>query len=109
MLVKIDENTASVFNFACIKVGNKVALIDPEDYDRISPYTWYIKKSRFCEYAVRKKRASGKEFLIYMHRQITHCPNNMVVHHKNHNTLDNRKVNLPLMTPKEHNLIHRFF
>lgn len=109
MLVQLDTQSATVFDYCCIKVGNRIALVDPEDFDRINAYKWYIKKSRFCEYAVRKKREGGKEFLIYMHRQITHCPNDKVVHHQNHCTLDNRKKNLPLMNAEEHNLIHRFY
>ncbi len=108
MLVEIDTDRADVFNFVCVKVGKLVAIIDPEDAERICAYTWYPKRAKHSFYAVRKKRDHGSEFLVYMHRQITHCPNHLVVHHKNHHTLDNRKQNLPKMTRKEHTLIHQF-
>lgn len=81
---------------------------DLEDYDRISEYRWYIRVSRGVNYAFRKKTSQGKTFLIFMHRQIMHCPNDMVVHHINHNGLDNRKSNLILVTPDQHRDIHRF-
>lgn len=81
---------------------------DLEDYDRISGYRWYIRISRGVCYAFRKKTSHGKTFLIFMHRQIMHCPNHLVVHHINHNGLDNRKCNLLLMTPEQHQELHRF-
>ena len=46
--------------------------------------------------------------MIFMHRQITHCPNDKVVHHINHDGLDNRKANLLNMTTDQHKKIHSF-
>lgn len=109
MLVKLDIASALVFDYCIIIIQGQPCLIDPEDYDRISAYKWYLKRTKYKFYAVRKKRGPGKEFLIYMHRQITHCPNRLVVHHLNHCSLDNRKANLELMTRKAHDLIHRFY
>jgi hypothetical protein len=37
-----------------------------------------------------------------MHRQIVQATPDQVVHHINHNTLDNRRSNLQLLTPSEH-------
>lgn len=83
-------------------------LVDKDDYERIANYTWYIRRARGVNYAFRKKTTKGKEFLVFMHRQIMHCPNDKVVHHINHNGLDNRKENLLLLTPEQHKEIHKF-
>lgn len=108
MIVQITGKRVDLENHTLVEVGNYTAIIDKEDADRICCYKWYPRKSRSHFYAVRKKRSNGKEFLIFMHRQITHCPNDKVVHHKNRATLDNRKVNLQLMSPDEHHILHKF-
>lgn len=108
MLVKIDRKRVDLSQSVLVQVGDRFAIIDKEDADRVCGYKWHLKQRRFQFYAVRKKRRNGKEFLIYMHRQITHCPNNRVVHHKNHNGLDNRKQNLEKMTAQAHADFHRF-
>jgi hypothetical protein len=41
-----------------------------------------------------------------MHRQIINAGPELVVHHKNHNTLDNRRANLILATPQIHKWFH---
>ena len=39
--------------------------------------------------------------IIYLHRWLMFCPDNMVVHHVNHNPLDDRHANLEIITPSE--------
>ena len=41
-----------------------------------------------------------------MHREIMNCPPGYEVHHLNHNTLDNRKSNLKIVTRDQHCIIH---
>ena len=68
-------------------------LFDIEDYPIIEPHSW-------CEssgYIHRNKRGVD----VKLHRLVTNCPNNMVVDHINHDTLDNRKANLRICTPSE--------
>lgn len=43
---------------------------------------------------------------VFMHRQITQATPEQEVHHKNGNTLDNRRENLELKTPRDHHLTH---
>lgn len=108
MLIKRDP-THPVTGCVTIVIDEKFqVLIDQEDYDRIAGYRWYIRQARGVNYCYRKKTSHGKTFLIFMHRQIMHCPNDMVVHHINHDGLDNRKCNLLLMTPEQHKELHRF-
>lgn len=66
------------------------AIIDEEDYDRVSKYNWHYSNG----YAVNN-------FDLRMHRLIMNPPHNMVVDHKNHNKLDNRRSNLRICTQFE--------
>lgn len=77
----------------------KVALVDDEDYKRLSQYKWqyhlgYAKRGVYNE--IKKNNDSVK-----MHREIMNCPKGLVVHHKNHNRLDNRKENLLICSVRE--------
>ena len=108
MLVKINTESEELFDCTLVACGARSVVIDNEDAARITPYTWYVRRTRYNCYAYRILKPHDKKFMIWMHRQIMHCPNNMVVHHKNHNGLDNRKENLELMTEKAHREFHRF-
>jgi hypothetical protein len=67
----------------------KFALVDDGDFNKISRYAWYAMKTRNNYYAV-----TGQCDTRLMHRKIMSPPKGMVVDHINHNTLDNRRVNL---------------
>lgn len=72
----------------------KFAIVDAEDYPRLSQYTWFAEgTSRNC-YAARK--VGGKS--IKMHREVMQAPDHLVVDHIDHNGLHNRKQNLRLCT-----------
>jgi len=70
------------------------AVVDAEDYPRLSQFTWFAEGTPKNYYAVRKE--TGKS--IKMHRQITSAPDHLVVDHIDHNGLNNRKSNLRLAT-----------
>jgi hypothetical protein len=72
----------------------RFAIVDAEDYDRLSQYKWHAAKSRETYYAHRG--SNGKT--ISMHREIMRAPKGSICDHKNHNGLDNRKSNLRLCT-----------
>lgn len=72
----------------------KFAIVDAEDYDRLSQYQWYASKCKNTFYALRH---TGRATIV-MHRQIMHAPKGVLCDHKNHNGLDNRKTNLRLCT-----------
>ena len=50
------------------------------------------------------KENNGKRSCVSMHRFIMNCPKYMFVDHKNHNTLDNRKENLRIVTIQQNNM-----
>jgi hypothetical protein len=77
----------------------KFAIVDPEDYDRLSRYKWFAMRSRRGFYAIRMVTTkNGRRKKIRMHRQILNAPADKLVDHINHNGLDNRKANLRIVT-----------
>lgn len=68
------------------------ALVDSEDYERLSKYKWYAKKGPTTYYAVRNSK--NPPYIIRMHREILGTKQEMETDHRNHAGLDNRKQNL---------------
>ncbi len=81
----------------------KVAIVDDEDYDFLMQWKWYAGKAGRRYYAVRNTRNQkmGSPPIIFMHRVIVNAPEDKDIDHKNHNALDNRKVNLRICTRSE--------
>jgi len=76
----------------------KFAIVDDEDYERLSRFKWYTGKSRNTFYAVRSVKIMGKWITRKMDRDILNVPIGFQVDHINRNGLDNRKVNLRTCT-----------
>jgi hypothetical protein len=81
----------------------QTALVDDEDYPELSQYRWRLNSSG---YAVRSYKASGKEIVVCLHREIMHAPRGLVCDHISGNKLDDRKANLRLISQQE-NLMNR--
>jgi hypothetical protein len=77
-----------------------VALVDDEDYDNIIHPKWYRTISKYGVYADRARWDSllHKYIRERMHRVIMNAPKGLQIDHINHNTLDNRKSNLRIVT-----------
>ena len=75
-----------------------VALVDDEDFDFVSSYSWHM-----CGgYAVHSyARPGGNPGCVSMHRIITDPPSGLEVDHANGNRLDNRRENLRICTRAE--------
>jgi len=72
-----------------------VAIVDDEDYARLSHFKWYALYGRGACYAAHT--VSQKPYkVIPMHRLILYAPSRMEVDHANGDTLDNRRCNLRL-------------
>lgn len=65
-------------------------LIDTEDYDRVSQYSW----SHSRGYVTTTVYAGGTKSRIQLHRLVTNAADDLVVDHRDHNPLNNRKSNL---------------
>jgi len=96
------------YTFRRIRLSQgKYAIVDVEDYGRLSRFKWYAHKSFCTYYAVSSsmQRRSGK--ILFMHRMILDVPEDMVVDHINGNGLDNRKANLRVCTAAQNNCNRR--
>lgn len=83
-------------------------LIDEEDAEWVCQYRWRVDGSGYVVRGIRTKE--GKYYLLRLHRQVMKrhgllkyrdFHENLEVDHKNHNKLDNRKINLRVCTPGE--------
>lgn len=73
----------------------KVALVDDEDYERLSRYRWQALRHRKTWYACRTAHSEGERWTSLMHREILGITNrHEEVDHKDGNGLDNRRENL---------------
>ena len=72
----------------------KFTTVDDADYASLNRYKWYAVQGRSGFYAVRAVRNGEKQTKLRMHRVITGANAGLVVDHRNHNTLDNRRSNL---------------
>ena len=73
--------------------SDKTFLFDLEDYDKIKEYCWRLFKGYVITHIGKPN--------VSMHRLILNPPDNMQVDHIYHNTLDNRKKNLRIVTNKQ--------
>jgi len=84
-----------------------VALVDGHDFGWMNMMRWFPLKSAGCVYAATKMPWEGQIKTIRMHRLIADTPPLQDCHHKNRNTLDNRRANLENVTPNDHQDIHK--
>lgn len=71
------------------------AIIDIEDSEKVNQYKWYLRIDKRNKYAVSRKKIDGKAKCIMMHRIVMDAIDPLVlIDHKDHDGLDNRKSNL---------------
>ena len=76
-------------------------LIDEEDYEKITKYTWWLKQNN---YVYTNTKGKKNRTSIYLHRLIMDAPKGLEVDHINHNPLDNRKQNLRICNKSQQNI-----
>lgn len=76
-----------------------VAIIDPEDFERVSKYKWRANDNKSGNSASIYHARNDK--VGYMHRFILNYTGDKVVDHINGNPLDNRKENLRIVSQKK--------
>ncbi|WML48479.1 hypothetical protein RCG23_25170 [Neobacillus sp. PS3-34] len=90
-----------------LKVKNEenyvVTMIDEEDLLKVSSlgYTWHYYQGNGEPYAVNTIVINGDRRRVYLHRVVMDAPEDKIVDHINHDTLDNRKRNLRNVTFSE--------
>lgn len=80
-----------------------VAIVDDEDFPRISSVKWSVQKNCNTFYAKRNTPAiNGKrQGIELMHRWVLNPPVGKEIDHINGNGLDNRKINLRAVTHRQ--------
>lgn len=73
-----------------------IALVDDEDYERLSQFSWQAMKSKHGFYAKRSYKENGENKSMLMHREVLGLQpgDGIEADHGNLNKLDNRKRNL---------------
>lgn len=74
------------------------ALIDDEDYAKISQYRWHLHEGG---YAITKPRIGKTKPTVRMHRLIMGVNEGQIVDHIDRNPLNNQKLNLRLCTKSQ--------
>lgn len=80
------------------------AIVDDGDYEWLSRWKWHAAQRGKLWYAKGYIRppSGGPLKPVLMHRLITEAPPGVVVHHINKDSLDNRRCNLQILTPPDH-------
>lgn len=81
------------------------ARVDWCDYRELAKYKWYAQSCTGKVYAARatSKAKGRRRKIVLMHRQIAGLQHGdgLSVDHRNHDTLDNRRANLRIVTHRE--------
>lgn len=74
-------------------------MVDDEDFEKVNKFKWCAAWDKDTQsfYAIRGKGECSSR----MARFIMDCPENKIVDHENHDTLDNQKHNLRICTHTE--------
>lgn len=85
----------------------KKVLFDVSDVDKIKQYKWHLhyreKDKRYDACTNKPGTHKNKKRYISMHRFLLNYDGNLQIDHINRNTLDNRSLNLRIVTPYENN------
>ncbi len=86
----------------CIELSRGYhTLIDNEDYEEISKYSWHVCPANGKIYVSRSDYSTGKHRTQKLHRQLLRCPKDLVVDHINGDPLDNRRCNIRVCTRRQ--------
>jgi hypothetical protein len=96
------------YSFRRIYLGEgKWAILDAKDYYHLKRFKWVVYGTGSNLYAVRLKMTGpNKTNILSMHRAIMNAPANLLVDHRNTDSLDNRRQNLRFAT-KSQNAFNR--
>jgi hypothetical protein len=64
------------------------------DYERVFPYSWWLSSENYVKAIINRKQ-------VLLSRFITNAEEGMVADHRNHNTLDNTRNNLRVITQSQ--------
>ena len=80
----------------------KWTILDPQDYYRFGHFKWWLSGNGNNLYAARSfKTEPLRTTITHLHRQIMNPPPDLLVDHRNCDSLDNRRANLRIATHEE--------
>lgn len=88
--IKIEGNVA----YITLTKGRE-AVIDADNVPLVAGYNWRLGKGG---YAIRSYRSRGKQFVVYMHREIINCQPGYEVDHVDGDGTNNLRENLRAAT-----------
>jgi hypothetical protein len=77
--------------------NGKIALVDDEDFEKVSKHNWYFLKG----YAAKSGTIAEGKHTVLLHHFVTETDYKYVVDHINGNSLDNQKKNLRVVTAQQ--------
>lgn len=86
--------------FIFLKNNRGVVIVDGDDYNWLASFPWCYTGHGYAGHGMRINK---KSTTLLMHRLIMDAPTGLVVDHINHNRLDNRRINLRIVTIAENN------
>lgn len=85
----------------------QVAIIDDCDAELVLRHKWRAKCNKGKWVVHTNIRVGDKQRTVALHRLILNAPDGIMVDHRNHNPLDNRRCNLRLATGSQNNFNSR--
>lgn len=87
------------------------AIVDDANYDWLNQWKWCAQWNKYTQsfYAIRGKRLNGKNHIVSMAREILGLKDGdkRQADHTDHNTLDNRILNLQIVTHQQNSFNQR--
>ncbi len=97
-----------LMNVSSKSLPNTFAMVDDEDFEKLSQYNWSARKTKSgniyvsCMYWIPKtKETASRNTNLSMHRVVTDTPSGLEVDHIDGNGLNNQKSNLRGVTPTQ--------
>lgn len=79
--------------------GDKVVQIDNDDLERVSQFSWHIRKIGNHFYVIRREMCGDRRCVILLHRFILGITDpTMIIDHIDHDGLNNTKDNLRIVS-----------
>ena len=87
-----------LYNICCEEIAR--AQIDIEDIEKVRSYKWYLGTNGY----VSSKGVATNNEMLYLHRLVMDCYDELIVDHQDHCPLNNRKSNLRICTQHENTM-----